>query len=533
MVYDPRIPAREECVLRNLLDKWAVEIPDHVAFVFDDGKEWTWSETLYLTRRVAAGFLAAGVKQGDHVLSWQPNCKEAVLTWYGLSYIGAVYVPINTAYKGNLLQHVIELSNASLMICNSQFAPRLADIDLGEKLTDVILIGEMVELDGLKIDSFSDFMANEGKIDQEFQVEPWDSMYIIFTSGTTGPSKAVLSSYIHAYTTSLNGNGDTVQEDRILTNLPLFHVGGTVFLYLAAVRGCTTVLVDSFRTDEFLPIIRKHRITYTCLLAAMVPFLLRRPPDEGDKDHSPLRGIVIPWNEDAKAVTERYGFKMKVVFNMTEICSPLGSDYNPNAIGACGKPVSGIEVRVVDANDCEVAPGETGELIVRTDRPWAMNHGYYGNPEATAEAWRNGWFHTGDAFRYDEENNFYFVDRIKDAIRRRGENISSFEVESEVTAFPSVGEAAAIAVPSEFGEDDVMIVVAPATGQELDPTALFHFLEPRMAYFMLPRYIRIMPDLPKTPTQKVQKNLLKEAGITADTWDREAEGIKVKRESQR
>tara|TARA_B100000959_G_scaffold262790_1_gene301572 strand:- start:573 stop:1448 length:876 start_codon:yes stop_codon:yes gene_type:complete len=291
--------------------------------------------------------------------------------------------------------------------------------------------------------------------------------------------------------------------------------------------------VDSFRTDEFLPIIRKHRITYTCLLAAMVPFLLRRPPDEGDKDHSPLRGIVIPWNEDAKAVTERYGFKMKVVFNMTEICSPLGSDYNPSAIGACGKPVSGIEVRVVDANDCEVAPGETGELIVRTDRPWAMNHGYYGNPKATAEAWRNGWFHTGDAFRYDEENNFYFVDRIKDAIRRRGENISSFEVESEVTAFPSVGEAAAIAVPSEFGEDDVMIVVAPATGQELDPTALFHFLEPRMAYFMLPRYIRIMPDLPKTPTQKVQKNLLKEAGITADTWDREAEGIKVKRESQR
>ena len=181
MVYDPRIPTREECVLQNLLQKWAEEKPDHVAFVFDDGTEWTWSETLELICRVAAGFLTAGVRQGDHVLSWQPNCKEAVLTWYGLSYIGAVYVPVNIAYKGNLLQHVIQLSNASLMICNSQLAPRLADIDVGEKLTDVILTGEPVELDGLKIESFSDLMENEGKIDQEFQVEPWDSMYIIFT----------------------------------------------------------------------------------------------------------------------------------------------------------------------------------------------------------------------------------------------------------------------------------------------------------------------------------------------------------------
>ena len=190
----------------------------------------------------------------------------------------------------------------------------------------------------------------------------------------------------------------------------------------------------------------------------------------------------------------------------------------------------GVEARVVDENDCEVAPGETGELILRTDRPWSMNHGYYKNPEATAKAWRNGWFHTGDGFKYDADGYFYFVDRIKDVIRRRGENISSFEVEAEVNAFADAGEAAAIPVPSELGEDEVMVVVAPAPGKSVTPLELFRFLEPRMAHFMLPRFIRVVDELPKTPTQKVQKHLLRNDGVTPDTWDREAEGIVVKRE---
>jgi crotonobetaine/carnitine-CoA ligase len=185
---------------------------------------------------------------------------------------------------------------------------------------------------------------------------------------------------------------------------------------------------------------------------------------------------------------------------------------------------------VVDDNDCEVAPGQVGELILRSDSPWAMNHGYYKNPEATAKAWRNDWFHTGDGFRYDEDGNFFFVDRIKDAIRRRGENISSFEVENEVVAHPDIAEAAAIPVPSELGEDDVMIVVAPVNGATIDSKQLFEFLVPRMAHFMLPRYVRVVAELPKTPTQKVQKHLLKSDGVTADTWDREDAGIEIKRE---
>jgi len=189
---------------------------------------------------------------------------------------------------------------------------------------------------------------------------------------------------------------------------------------------------------------------------------------------------------------------------------------------------AGVDVRLVDDNDCEVPLGAIGEMMIRTDRPWGMNSGYYNNPEATAKAWRNGWFHTGDAFRMDADGNFYFVDRIKDAIRRRGENISSFEVEADVGAHPTVREVAAIAVPNEMSEDEVMVVVAPVEGKTIDPVELIEFLRPRMAHFMVPRYVRIVAELPKTPTAKVQKAMLREQAVTADTWDREAAGIRVK-----
>jgi crotonobetaine/carnitine-CoA ligase len=173
--------------------------------------------------------------------------------------------------------------------------------------------------------------------------------------------------------------------------------------------------------------------------------------------------------------------------------------------------------------------GEIGEMLVRMDRPWGMCRGYNNNPEATAKSWMNGWFHTGDAFRRDEDGYFYFVDRVKDAIRRRGENISSFEVEVEVCAHPDVRECAAIGVPSEYSEDEVMVVLAPVPGREIDLTALSKFLIDRMAHFMVPRYFRVLDTLPKTPSNKVLKGDLRKDGVTADTWDREAAGIKVKR----
>ncbi len=213
---------------------------------------------------------------------------------------------------------------------------------------------------------------------------------------------------------------------------------------------------------------------------------------------------------------------------MSEVSVSLRSGANPPTIGSCGLPREGVMARVVDENDCEVPQGTVGELVLRTDCPWEMNHGYNGNPEATALAWRNGWFHTGDSFRVEADGSFSFVDRIKDAIRRRGENISSAEVEAEVMAHPLVKEAAAVAVPSEYGEDDVLVAVVLVEGGVLDPADLIHFLVPRMPHYMVPRYIRIVQDFPRTPTHKVQKHVLRAMDRSGDVWDRETAGISVK-----
>jgi crotonobetaine/carnitine-CoA ligase len=260
----------------------------------------------------------------------------------------------------------------------------------------------------------------------------------------------------------------------------------------------------------------------------MTQFLLRQPPSDRDRDH-PLRNVItVPWNQDSRAVAERYGIRMHTAFNMTELATPIRSAANPGQLGTCGQARPGVEARVVDAHDIEVPHGTVGELVLRTSRPWEITQGYYGNAQATADAWRNGWFHTGDAFRRDAAGSFYFVDRFKDAIRRRGENVSSFEVEAEALCHPAVLEAAAIPVPGEAGEDEVMLVATENAGHRIEPLSLLRFLEPRMAHFMLPRYIRVIAQMPRTPTAKIEKHKLRAQGVTPDTWDREMHGVTVK-----
>lgn len=212
---------------------------------------------------------------------------------------------------------------------------------------------------------------------------------------------------------------------------------------------------------------------------------------------------------------------------MSETAVPICSALNPVKLGTCGRARSGITARIVDANDVEVPQGMIGELVLRADLPWAISAAYHGDADATARAWRNGWFHTGDAFRVDADGDLQFVDRIKDAIRRRGENISSYEVETEVTAHPLVADCAAVAIPSEHGEDDVMIVVEPVDGAAPDPAELLDFLRARMPHYMVPRYIRIMERMPRTPTEKIQKHVLRAEGVTGNCWDRERAGVRI------
>jgi len=473
---------------------------------------------------------ALGVKQGERVLAWLPNNADCLRVWFGLNYLGAVFVPINTAYRGSLLEHAIGLSEARLMIAQADLCPRLKDVDRKTVRDIVVLGGAPIRLDGISFHPASALeSADTNPPPLERPIAPWDMQSIIFTSGTTGPSKGVMSSYVHLH--AMAGSAPFLSgSDRYMINLPMFHSGGVMPVTAMLIHGGSIAMVDSFNTEAFWPTVRKTGITTAILLGVMGGFLLKRPPSPGDKDH-PLRTCTyVPLNETAPQFHARFGTDIHTHFNMTEISMPIVSGANPTALGSAGRVRAGVDVRIIDENDCELPVGAVGELVVRADCPWATSHGYAGNPVATAAAWRNGWFHTGDGFRRDAEGNFYFVDRLKDAIRRRGENISSFEVESEVLAYPAIREAAAIAVKSEIAEDEVCAVVSIREGETFDPAALIEFLRPRMAHFMVPRYVRVVEALPRTPTAKIEKVKLRAEGLTADTWDRDAAGIVVKRE---
>ena len=531
--FDPRVPDADRCVLRPLLDRHAAATPDKVFARFADGSEWTYRQTQAIARRTAIGLAALGVQQGDHVLSWLPNGPDAIRIWFGLNYLGAVYVPINLAYRGGLLAHVVANSDAQLIVAHADLVGRLADIDRAALTTAVVLNGVAPgDSRASRCMRATALEPADGELPPlAREIAPWDTQthHLHLGHDRSVEGRAVV------VPASLHDGHRVVPRPRRRRPLhgqpaavPCRRHGRPVYAMLAL--GGSIAIVEAFDTASFWRVVTETGTTACVLLGVMahVPGQAAARP-AGSQPHA-ASAIMVPLCEDAAAFSARFGCDVYTVFNMTEVSTPIRSGSNPSPLGTCGRPRPGVEARVVDENDCEVAPGEVGELIVRTDRPWAMNHGYYKNPEATAKAWRNGWFHTGDAFRVDEDGQFFFVDRMKDAIRRRGENISSFEVETEVCAHPAVKEAAAVAVPSEFAEDEVLVAVSLVEGASLDPAELIAFLTPRMAHFMVPRYVRIVPDLPKTPTQKVQKHLLRSEGITADTWDREKAGIRLKRQ---
>ena len=533
--FNPAMPARERSVLAPLLDHWAAATPERVFALFEDGEQWTWAQTRAKVLATAQALRQLGVRQGDPVSVWLPNGKTMFLVWFAANYLGALYCPINTSFRGNLLAHVIRNAGARLLVCHGTLLERLHTIELAQ-LQTIVTVGDHAAAapPGRTLLPASALEGDAAALGPTPTVQPWDTHGIIYTSGTTGPSKGVLVSYLQLYASGVLSYGYMGPDDRILVNLPMFHVGGTNSIFTALVRGASFYLVDGFDSRSFWTQIRKYHCTTTSgLIGAMTEFLSKAAPAEGERDN-PL-GIVTlgPVTPQTVLLAERYGFSYLTGFNMTEVSVPLVADLNTRAFGSCGKPRAGVECRLVDENDQQVPDGTLGELILRCDLPWAITSGYNAMPEATAKAWRNGWFHTGDLFRKDGAGNYFYMDRAKDAIRRRGENISSIEVEREVLAHPSVLEVGAIAATNPGGEDEVLVVLATKPGATLDPAELLQFLIPRMAHFMVPRYVRVMPSLPKTATNKIQKAELRREGVTPDTWDRDAAGIVVKREKLR
>lgn len=529
---DPRIPASDECVLRYLLEKRAHEHPERIYAAFEGGVEWSYARMLAETRRTAAGLQALGLAQGDTLLIALPNGPDALRVWFAVNYLGAVAVHVNPAYRGALLERVIRNSGARIFVTVDSLVEHIGAVGHAA-LEQLVVFGadggvadDLTHVDARALDA-----AGDDPAPLEREILPFDMQCILYTSGTTGPSKGVMCSYLHLETA-----GKAVhflgEDDRYLVNLPMYHVAGVLPCMMMMGRGGSVAVIERFRTSAFWQTIAETKATFAILLGVMTRFLLSQPECAEEKlGH--LRYIIQqPLDDDAPELRRRFGFDIYTSFNMTEVSLPIVSEPNPTAKGTCGRARDGVELRIVDEWDCEVPVGQSGELIIRTDRPWSMMHGYYGDAEATAKAWRNGWFHTGDTFRKDADGNYYFVDRLKDTIRRRGENISSFEVEAALMAHPAVREAAAVAVDSEISESEVLAVLSLVPGKSLDPAELVEFLRPQLAYFMIPRYVRVVPDLPKTPTQKIEKHVLRNVGLSAgDAWDREKAGISARREA--
>jgi crotonobetaine/carnitine-CoA ligase len=531
---NPELPSRDACVLRHALERWASVRPDKVFVRFETGEAWTYRETLDHARRAAAGLAGLGVAAGDVVFVLAPNGPDFLKAWFGANFLGAAVAAPNTALRGGSLQHLITLSDAEVAVVDARYLDRLDGLDLG-RMTAIVVSGAEAAgwQGGAKMLALSRcFDARDPGDAPDVVVEPWQAQFILFTSGTTGPSKGAIVTYVQMHDMVLaTAAGRLDENDVYLASTPLFHVGGSRVVHGMLMMGGSVVLLSGFRTENFWDTVRKYGATACVLVGAVARFLEDQPPRPDDADN-PMRFIsMVPLVRDTKAFSRRFGVEVATSYGMSELSIPIASEANPDDTESCGQLRPGYEARIVDEHDRELPHGEAGELILRAERPWTISPGYWRMPEATAAAWRNGWFHTGDRLRRNAQGDYYFVDRQKDAIRRRGENISSFEVETEILTHPVVKDAAAIGVPSPLGEQDVMAVVELVPGATLRPEELLEYLRPRMAYHMIPRYIRYVSDLPRTPSARVQKHLLRNEGVTEETWDREAAGIVIKRDS--
>lgn len=525
------VPDRRICVLRYLLEGQAEQHPDRIFVTFFRGASWSYAETLQRVQRRAAALRAQGVSQGDRVLCWMGNSPELLVNWFAINYLGAVYVPLNTALRGKPLAHILDNADARLMLAHPALVERLADLPTCALKAVRIAAGQTLPAAPAGIDlAVLHEPAEAGDLPLEHQIEPWDVQSIMYTSGTTGNAKGVVTSYVQLYTMGPDAFDCIGAEDRCLVPGPIFHCGSTLYVYAMLAYGGSIALLPEFRTGDFWQAVRDTNSTVVLLLGVMASFLLKQPPDAQDRAHSLRKVFIVPFGDEAAAFRDRFGVDLYTVYNMTEIASPLSAGPGISSTGLAGKPRPWFELRVADVQDRLLPDGQVGELLIRSHRPWALFSGYYRNAEATAQAMRNGWFHTGDAFRREADGCFYFVDRIKDVIRRRGENISSFELEGEICAHPAVREAVAVAVPSEHGEDEVLAVVTPVEGRELEPATLVQWLAERLPHYMVPRYLRIVEELPKTASGKLQKHVLRSAGLAEGTWDREAAGLRLKRE---
>ncbi|WP_417426811.1 AMP-binding protein [Hoeflea sp.] len=503
---------------------------DH-PFIRDvNGGSLSFRETHEDACRVAGYLHSLGVEPGDRVIVMMANSLDFIRIWTGLGRLGAIMVGLNTALTGPILESQVMRSKARVALVGSHFLPVFAEIlPQTPDLAKLIVAGEPGDFASPETVTLADFAKWQN-------AEPYDGPMpdcsdiacIFYTSGTTGPSKGVLLPHAHCYLYGLGtvDNCAMTPEDRFYDVLPFFHVNGLfIQVYACLIAGATLVMRERFSASAWLDDIITFEATITVVVGAVISFVIGQPASPRDTQHK-LRVLLPGPNlpEHERIWRERFGVPEVVgSYGMTECNIPTWcriGDTRPGSIGKAYAPY--FDVQVADPDTDRILPPDTvGEIVVRPNTPFGFMAGYDGMPEKTVGATRNLWFHTGDAGRMDKDGFIYFIDRMNDRIRRRGENISSYEVEEALERMAKVKEVAAFAVPSGLGdgEDELMVAVAPVAGESLAAEEIASFAAAILPKFARPRYIEIVDALPRTKTEKVRKIALRERGISSMTYD--------------
>jgi crotonobetaine/carnitine-CoA ligase len=504
----------------------AADHPERLVLDFD-GTLWTRAALVDASERCAAGLAAAGVSAGDVVCHFSLNDADVVITMLALVRLGAVECPVNAGLRGHQLAHVLRHSGAAALVADARLADRLLEV-LPEApgIGLVVLRGEGELPPGPRVVRYDDVITGAGGSLPAFRPRrPGDPLNIMYTSGTTGAAKGAVLPHgfpIEQARIKVEAWGLTA-DDVLFTALPLYHVNARFStLATAIVVGGRAAIQPSFSAGTFWDEVRRADATEVGVVGAVSSILMLRPPSPLDRDHRVrmmhgASGIPVARRAEFE---ERFGLRLVTGFAMTETghFSTTSPD-DPRRYEASGRPVPQFDVAIVDDDDEPVPTGTVGELVVRPRRPHAMMTGYHRDPAATLAAFRNLWFHTGDLARLDRDGYLHWVDRRKDAIRRRGEMISSTELERVALEHPGVAECAALGVPAALGEEDVKLVVVAHDGSTLDAYELAAFCRERVPDFAAPRYIEVVRDLPKGPTHKVEKTKLRAREPSAGTVD--------------
>ena len=520
-----------EWVASSLLRDRAQRLGDRPAVSTADA-ELSYAALADAAARTAGGLRALGVDPGDRVATMLPGTVAYLRTWWGIVWAGAVDVPINNDLKGELLQRIVVDSGARVLVIDERWLARLEGLDLGA-VAHVVVAGERrdapppVAVHGL------DALEAHDPIGAVRRTER-DLLYVMYTSGTTGRSKGVM----HSNRSALwNAAGwidvlELSERDVAYSMFPLFHVTARSAVVTSTFWAGGRVHVGPpFSSARFWDDVRAAGATFFAYMGIVVHLLHAQPPRDDDADNPVRRafGAAAPPGI-LEAFEARFDLELLEVYGSTE----LGLATAPRLgrrrrLGAMGRPLEHLELEVHDADGHRLGPGERGEIVARPAEPDAMFGGYWGDPRATIEAFRNLWFHTGDGGHFDDDGWLVFADRVKDSLRRRGENISSFEVERLVQRHPDVLECAAYGVPAALTEDEVMVALVARPGRVVDAEDVLRFCVVEMPRFMVPRYLRVLDALPKTPSQRIEKYRLRGEGVTPETFDREAAGIAVPR----